>query len=68
MNHIANLERQSKESSFKGKINIAVNRMLDCMLNNSDKSCKKCDDISVCGFLMDAVFAYRNKEVAKSSV
>lgn len=68
MNYIENLERQSDESLFKGKISEAVNKMLDCMLNQAEKSCKKCSDVSVCSFLTEAVFAYRNKEMNKPSL
>ncbi len=60
MNPIEDLESRLDESIFKGKVNEAINRMLDCMLNQNEKSCKKCRDVHVCSFLTEAVFAYRN--------
>ena len=68
MNSIESLERRHDESIFKGKVNEAISSMLDCMLNQKDRCCKKCNDVSVCIFLTEAVFAYRNRRTVKSSV
>jgi len=65
---IEDLERRHDESIFKGKVNEAINSMLDCMLNQTEKCCKKCIDVSVCSFLTEAVCAYRNNNTVKSSV
>ena len=68
MKPIDNLERRHDESIFKGKVNEAISSMLDCMLNQKEKCCKKCNDVSVCIFLTEAVFAYRIRKKVKSSV
>ena len=49
------------ESTFKIKADESINRMLGCLLNESAKTCKNCRDVTVCSFLTEAVFAYRNQ-------
>jgi hypothetical protein len=49
------------EVIFKKKANESINKMLDCVLTGDGKVCKNCSDVNVCGFLMEAVFAYRQK-------
>ncbi|HBH60696.1 MAG TPA: hypothetical protein DDX85_02915 [Nitrospiraceae bacterium] len=68
MDGIANLEARHDESIFKGNVNEAINRMLACMLHQEEKCCKKCNDVSVCSFLTEAVVAYKIKKTITPSV
>ena len=68
MDFIVNLEARHDESIFKCKVNEAINSMIDCMFSQKEKCCKNCNDVSVCSFLIEAVFAYRNKKIVTSSV
>ncbi len=56
---IENVNRKTDESMFKVQVNESINRMLDCMLTRDGKICKNCSDVSICSFLTEAVFAYR---------
>ena len=58
---IENNKSKTDESMFKVKIHESINRMLDCMLTKDGKTCKNCSDVSICSFLTEAVFAYRQK-------
>jgi len=53
--------RKKDETMFKEKAIESINRMLDCMLTNDDKTCKNCSDVSICSFLTEAVFTYRQQ-------
>ena len=64
---IENLERKHDELMCKGKVNEAISMMLDCMLSQNERKCKNCNDVSVCCFITEAVFAFRSREIAKSS-
>ena len=54
-------KRKTDESMFKMKVNESINRMLDCMLTKDGKTCKNCSDVSICSFITEAVFVYRQK-------
>ena len=58
---LENVERIKDESMFKVQVNESINSMLDCMLTKNGKTCKNCSDVSICSFLTEAVFAYRQK-------
>ena len=58
---LENNKRKTDESIFKVKVHESINRMLDCMLTKDGKTCKNCTDVSICSFLTEAVFAYRQK-------
>ena len=60
---IENVKRKTNEELFKIQVSESINRMLDCMLTGDGKSCKNCSDVSICSFLTEAVFAYRQKYV-----
>ena len=60
---IDNVKRKTNEEMFKVQVNESINRMLDCMLIGDGKPCKNCSDVSICSFLTEAVFAYRQKYV-----
>ena len=46
----------------------AINKMLDCLLSKDKgcKTCKNCERTDICGFLMEAVFAFQHGEVIPS--
>ena len=58
---IDNVKRKTNESMFKVQVNESINWMLDCMLTGDGKPCNNCSDVSICSFLTEAVFAYRQK-------
>jgi len=43
-------------------MNAAVQKILDCMLNQNGKRCKECDDNSVCSILREAIFTCKHKQ------
>jgi hypothetical protein len=62
------LEQRLDESIVRDKVCESINKMLDCMLHQKEKSCKKCCDVSVCSILTEAVFVCRHRERKKSYV
>lgn len=67
------------EDNNRGKANVInkakakekINAMLECLLSQDGmncNTCKKCNDVDTCCFLMDAVFVihYKNTEIKKS--
>jgi hypothetical protein len=62
------LEQRLDESKVRDKVCESINRMLNCMLHQNEKCCKKCCDVSVCSILMEAVFVCRHRERTKSYV
>ena len=58
---LENVKIRMDESMFKIQVNESINRMLGCLLNKNAKICKSCNDVNVCSFLTEAVFAYRNQ-------
>ena len=58
---LENVKIRMDESMFKIQVNESINRMLGCLLNENAKICKSCNDVNVCSFLTEAVFAYRNQ-------
>ncbi len=58
---VESVTRKTDESMFKMKVNESINRMLDCLLTRDGKTCKNCSEVSICSFLTEAVFAYRQK-------
>ena len=58
---LEDVNRKIDDSLFKVRARESMNAMLACLLNPEGKICKDCDDVDVCTFLTEAVFAYRNK-------
>ena len=58
---LESVKRNTDESMFKMKVTESINMMLDCMLTKDGKTCKNCYDVSICSFLTEAVFAYRQQ-------
>ena len=58
---LEDVNRKIDDSLFKVRARESMNAMLACLLNQEGKICKDCDDVDVCTFLTEAVFAYRNK-------
>jgi hypothetical protein len=58
--------REFDKSGFRAKTTEAVNRMLGCLLGETAKNCKNCDDVDPCRFVAEAIFAYRCREMIKS--
>jgi len=55
------VNRKMDDSKFKVRASESINAMLACLLNQEGKICKNCNDVDVCTFLTEAIFAYRNK-------
>ena len=58
---LENVNRKMDDSMFKVRASESINAMLACLLNREGKICKNCNDVDVCTFLTEAIFAYRNK-------
>ena len=63
---LKDFNRKMDESMFKVKASDSINAMLACLLNKENKICKSCNEVDVCAFLTEAVFAYRNKFIRKN--
>ena len=59
-------KRKIDESMFKLQVNKTINRILDCMLNSDGETCINCSDVSICNFLTEAVYDYRQQYVGSS--
>jgi hypothetical protein len=60
------VSREFDKSGFRMKVTEAINRILGCLLDNETKNCKNCKNIDPCRFVVEAIFAYRCREAAKS--
>ena len=58
---LEDVNRKMDDSMFKVRASESINAMLACLLNQEGKICKNCNDVDVCTFLTEAIFAYRNK-------
>jgi len=58
---LENINRKMDDSMFEVRAREAINAMVACLLNNEGKICKNCNDVDVCTFLAEAIFAYRHK-------
>jgi hypothetical protein len=62
---LEDVNRKMDDSIFKVRASESINAMLACLLNQEGKICKNCNDVDVCTFLTEAMFAYRNKYGSK---
>jgi len=60
-------DREFDKSAFRMKVTEAINGILGCLLGNETKNCKNCENVDPCRFVVEAIFAYRCRETAKSS-
>jgi hypothetical protein len=58
---LEDVNRKIDDSLFKVRASESINAMLACLLNQEGKICKNCNDVDVCTYLTEAIFAYRNK-------
>ena len=58
---LEDLNKTMDDSMFKARASESINAMLACLLNQESKICKNCNDVDLCTFVTEAIFAYRNK-------
>ena len=60
------VRREIDNSGFRVKAKEAINSMLGCLFGDAPKNCKHCENVDPCRFVVEAIFAYRCRESARS--
>ena len=58
---LKDVNRKMDDSMLKVRASESINAMVECLMNQEAKICKNCNDVDICIFLTEAMFAYRNK-------